>query len=267
LPVVRAKELGGHVQNAREQQPFKSLVSALGMALILGGCVDDDGGLDVTVPRQPTSGTSSTSTTPSASSAPSTSTTPLPSTTPPATQAQQAPQIRGVPPNHALVDQRYVFQPTASDPNGDQLTFTIAGKPSWLLFNATTGRLTGTPRAADVRTYQNVTIQVSDGARAALLQPFSIEVVNTGGQRAVSLSWIPPTENEDGSPITNLGGYKIRYGAAVDAYDKVIDVPTPGLTSYMIDGLVPGTYYFAMAAYTTSGIEGANSAAVSTTLR
>ena len=58
----------------------------------------------------------------------------------------------------------YNFQPKASDPDGNTLTFSIQNKPSWLVFNTTTGKLSGTPSSADVGTYSNIVISVSDGS-------------------------------------------------------------------------------------------------------
>ena len=63
-----------------------------------------------------------------------------------------APTISGTPPNQALQGQQYSFTPTASDPNGDSLTFTITGTPPWATFNATTGTSAnpGRPRSQAV---------------------------------------------------------------------------------------------------------------------
>ena len=66
-------------------------------------------------------------------------------------QVQAAPQtnlppvISGTPAASIVAGQAYSFQPSASDPNGDTLTFSISGKPAWATFNTSTGRLNGTP--------------------------------------------------------------------------------------------------------------------------
>ena len=82
----------------------------------------------------------------------------------PATQPNQAPTISGTPATSVSVGQAYSFQPGASDPDGQVLAFGIANKPDWANFDIATGKLTGTPAAADVATYANVVISVSDGA-------------------------------------------------------------------------------------------------------
>ena len=59
--------------------------------------------------------------------------------------------------------------PTASDPDGDELTFSIANKPDWASFDAATGLLNGTPPPAAVGTNSDITISVSDGQATASL--------------------------------------------------------------------------------------------------
>lgn len=82
-----------------------------------------------------------------------------------------------------------------------------------------------------------------------------------------TVSWIAPTENTDGSPLTNLAGYRVRYGLSVGRLAATADVPNPGTTSIRIEGLRAGTWYFTVSAYTNVGVEGARSGAVSKTIR
>ena len=151
-----------------------------------------------------------------------------------------------------------MFVPTAQDSNGDRLTFTIQNRPSWLTFNGTTGALTGTPTEANVGTYSGVTIRVSDGERTTTLPSFSIQVVSLG-TKSVTLTWQPPTQNDDGTPLRDLAGYKIRYGQAARTYTKEITLNTPGLATYVVDGLVPSTYYFVITAFNSKGVESSHS--------
>jgi hypothetical protein len=65
------------------------------------------------------------------------------------------------------------------------------------------------------------------------------------------LQWKAPTTNEDGTPLTDLSGYKIYYGTASGNYSKTIDVGN--VTTYTITNLTDGvTYYFAATAYDRS---------------
>lgn len=183
---------------------------------------------------------------------------------PPPPSSGSPPQISGAPGTQALIDHTYSFVPTANDPNGDTLQFTIANRPAWLTFSAATGGLTGTPTAADVGTYRGVTIQVTDGKTPSTLPAFDIQVLATGPS-SVTLSWLPPTENEDGSPLTDLAGYRIRYGEAPGAYQKRITLNSAGLATYFIDGLLPTTYYFVLSSVNSRGVESqySNEAAIS----
>ena len=86
--------------------------------------------------------------------------------------------ISGTPPTSVTQGTAYSFQPTASDPDGNPLTFSITNRPSWATFSTTTGRLQGTPTASNVGTISNIAISVSDGQATAQLPAFAIVVSN-----------------------------------------------------------------------------------------
>ena len=111
-----------------------------------------------------------------------------------ATTTNRPPTITGSPPTTATQGTLYTFTPTASDPDGNTLTFSIANRPTWATFNPTNGTLQGTPGAAHIRTYSNIVISVSDGTASTPLPEFSI---------AVTSSNIPPTIS--GTPLI-VGG-------------------------------------------------------------
>ncbi|HEU0225980.1 MAG TPA: putative Ig domain-containing protein [Steroidobacteraceae bacterium] len=166
----------------------------------------------------------------------------------------QAPTISGSPPASLVVGQSYDFTPTASDPDGDALTFSIQNRPSWATFSTVNGRLSGTPGAGDVGTFSNVQITVSDGSAQASLGVFSI-AVNQIANGSVTLSWIPPTTNEDGTTLTDLAGYRIYYGRSANALDQTITIGNAGTTRWVVENLSTATWYFAMTSYRTNGIE------------
>ena len=173
-----------------------------------------------------------------------------------------APVISGSPVQSINAGSAYAFRPTASDANGDVLAFSIANKPSWAAFSTTTGQLSGAPTAANVGTYSNIVITVSDGKASASLPAFSIAVTQASAGSA-TLSWTPPTQNTDGSTLTNLAGYRIHYGVSASTLTQSIQIANPGVTTYVIENLSPGTYYFAVRAYTSGGAESANSSIAS----
>lgn len=172
------------------------------------------------------------------------------------TQAcNSAPTIAGTPPPTGKVGTAYAFAPTSSDKDGDTLAFTIANKPSWAAFSSSTGRLSGTPSAPGLS--NNIVITASDGTAAAQLAAFGITITQDAAGSA-TLSWIPPTQNVDGSPLTDLAGYRVVWGT-VNALTNVIDVPGAGITSYVVQGLKTGSWSFAVRAYTAAGAESQNS--------
>jgi hypothetical protein len=83
---------------------------------------------------------------------------------------------------------------------------------------------------------------------------------------AVTLTWQPPTENTNGTALTDLTGYTISYGTQPNEYTNTITLTNPGLTTYVVDNLSPGTYYFTIAAVASDGVESEPSAPVSTTV-
>lgn len=170
----------------------------------------------------------------------------------------RAPTISGTPARSVNVGNAYSFRPTASDADGNTLTYSISCRPSWATFSSTTGLLSGTPSASYVGTYSNIIISVSDGRVSTSLAAFSISVVDVSNGGA-TLSWTPPTSNTDGTTLTNLAGYRIAYGTSSTALTQTIQVANPGLSSYTLSSLSPGTYYFAVRAYTSSGTESSNS--------
>ena len=176
-----------------------------------------------------------------------------PPVSPPAPK-NNPPTINGEPLTSVTAETAYSFQPQAADPDGDPLQFQVTNKPAWAVFDAATGRLSGTPGAADVGTYANVIVSVSDGKAATSLPAFSITVaqIQLG---AATLSWQPPTENTDGSPITDLAGYRVRYGRDPAQLSEIQSIPNPGITTAVVENLARGTWYFSVSAYNRDGLE------------
>jgi hypothetical protein len=165
-----------------------------------------------------------------------------------------APTISGTPASSVNVGSAYSFTPTAADANGDTLTFSIQNKPSWAAFTTSNGNLSGTPAAADVATYSGIVIAVTDGKATTSLAAFSI-TVNQVANGSATVSWMPPTQNTDGSALTNLAGFHIYYGMASNALDQSVSLANPGLTTYAVSNLSPGTWYFSVKAVNSAGAE------------
>jgi hypothetical protein len=168
------------------------------------------------------------------------------------------PTIGGNPAATVNVGSAYSFTPTASDPLGHALSFTIQNQPSWANFNTNNGQLSGTPGAADVGTYANILISATNGTSSATLPAFSINVteITTG---SATINWTVPTLNTDGSALTNLAGYRLYYGTSAANLSQTVQISNASVTTYTVDNLAPGTWYFAMADYTSSGDVSGNS--------
>jgi hypothetical protein len=183
------------------------------------------------------------------------------------TGANAAPTISGTPSTSVIAGNAYEFTPQAVDPEGQPLTFTVTGRPSWATFDTATGRLSGTPGNGDVGTYPGIVITVSDGAASVSLPGFSIaaQSVQTGTGSA-TIAWTPPTSNTDNSPLTNLGGYRIYYGTSSSNLTQVLNLPNPGISSGVVENLAPGTWYFAVTSYNSSNVESERSNVTSKTI-
>ena len=151
-----------------------------------------------------------------------------------------------------MQDASYSFTPTANDPDGDSLTFGITGMPSWATFDASTGQVSGTPGPGDVGSYTNIAITVSDGQATVSLSGFAITVVATATGSA-TLSWTPPTQYTDGSPLT-VDHYNVYWGASLNSYVNSKTEPA-GVTTSIVDQLTSGTWYFVVTATDSAGIE------------
>jgi hypothetical protein len=180
--------------------------------------------------------------------------------------ANRAPVISGTPVASATAGKPYSFRPTATDADGDALTFSIANKPVWATFDGTNGTLYGTPTSANVGTTSNIVISASDGKASASLPAFSV-AVEASALASVTLWWVAPTTNTDGTPVAGLSGFKVYYGTTSGNYSQTLTVSGAATTSVVIEGLVPGsTWYFAVKAVDGSGTESVYSQEVSTTI-
>jgi hypothetical protein len=161
----------------------------------------------------------------------------------------------------------YAFQPSASDPSGLTLAFSVQNKPAWATFSIASGLLNGTPSSAQTGTYANVIISASDGQQASALPAFSITVTAapaTTGSAVLNLT--APTQNTDGSALTDLAGFRIYYGTSPSNLTQLTQLTGTTGTSYTVNSLASGTWYFGATAYTTTGMESALSAIGSKTI-
>lgn len=174
----------------------------------------------------------------------------------------QPPTISGTPATSISAGTAFNFTPTANDPEGGSLAFSITGKPSWATFSMTTGQLTGTAQAG---TY-NIVITVTDQAVASASLSFTLTVNASNPTGTAALSWTMPTLNTDGTPLTDLSGYRVYHGLNASTLSDVIDITDENTTNYTFNALASGTHYFAVSAYNSTGVESALSGVGSKTI-
>lgn len=86
------------------------------------------------------------------------------------------------------------------------------------------------------------------------------------GNASATLSWEAPTSNTNGTALTDLAGYRIYYGSSATDLSQNVQLKGVGVQTYVFDNLHAGTWYFAVMAVTSTGIESALSNRVSTTI-
>ena len=183
----------------------------------------------------------------------------------PPTPSNAAPVIAGSPRTAINIGDTYSFTPTASDADGDELTFSIENRPVWATFDQSTGELSGQPTLANVGVYSDILVRVSDGAASGSLPLFSISV-NQMGEFSTTLNWTAPTLNEDGTDLTDLAGYKIYRRTTQGDYTQLATVDNPTVTTYIVENLSAGTYEFVATSYNTAGVESRYSGAATKVL-
>ena len=185
----------------------KGILPALAIALLITGC----GG-----------GTAGTNSTPSSIS-------------------NTAPVISGTAATSITMGKSYSFTPTASDTNGDVLSYSISNKPTWASFNTSTAALSGMPTSTG--TYNNIVITVDDGTTSTSLPAFSITVLpasNTTGQTPIPSGYSTHYVSTSAELITALnlvrgsfgkGAIVLSDGAYPISNTLMIDIPDVMLLS------------------------------------
>jgi len=106
---------------------------------------------------------------------------------------------------------------------------------------------------------------ICNGAGGNVIDTVNVAVVLNNNGTAL-LSWTPPTENADGSSLTDLSGYKIRYGTSSGSYSDTITINNSGITSYLVENLANADWHFVMTSFNSTGTESSYSSEVSKTV-
>lgn len=154
-----------------------------------------------------------------------------------------------------------------------QLGRVIAARGSWvvcslLLASALLSGCNGTDAGNTAST--TGTASTADAAARTVAMPRGTgtaqPVDRSAAGGSADVSWTAPTTNTNGSALTNLAGFRIYYGTSPSALNQTVDVPSAGATDHVIQSLPQGKWYFAVAAYTNSGLQSSFSSVVSKTI-
>ncbi|MCB9640973.1 MAG: putative Ig domain-containing protein, partial [Myxococcales bacterium] len=101
------------------------------------------------------------------------------------------PVITSTAPTAATEDQPFTYAPTATDPDGDPITWRFAKAPTGATIDPTTGKVSWTPGDADAETDAEFEIQACDSKGACASQAWKAKVANTPD--APKFTSTPPT--------------------------------------------------------------------------
>jgi len=183
--------------------------------------------------------------------------------------------VMGAPPTSVIDGQAYDFTPAAVVIGSASVWFSIENLPPWASFDTLTGRLQGIPIDDDVGSWGDIRISITDGSLTATLPAFAITVQPAQipqpnpspadpppAARSVTLSWLAPIANTDGSALVDLAAYRLYSGATATTLEPLVTLAQPGLTRYVIENLPFDAHCFAITAVNSLGVESDLSAVV-----
>jgi len=180
------------------------------------------------------------------------------------TDQNRAPQIDPIADVTIVENDTQTVALSASDPDsGDGVSFSEVGLPSFASltdFNNGTGQIALMPGSTDVGQYTAI-VTVTDHGSSPLTGQSALDITVTSAfHGSALLTWTAPNTNTDGSPLTDLAGFRIYYGSTSGGpYPNMVPINNASVNSHQIDNLSAGAYYFVITALNTSGEESAYS--------
>lgn len=174
----------------------------------------------------------------------------------PIAQGQAAgPELDGAArPQETLAEEWFIFRPRLLSPGTGRLEFFAWNLPDWLTLSPKGGVIYGYPRNADAGRYNDIYLGVSDGARFDFVGPLTVVVYSTN-EPVTWLRWRAPTRNTDGSPLTDLAGFRVHQFVASPFSYRVTELMNPAATEILVGRLPDETVYFFVTALNSAGIE------------
>lgn len=143
-----------------------------------------------------------------------------------------------------------------------QVTSTRASTFDWQTQDANGVRISDHVRfdTAFVACLNTPTCVFVQGGRYRITRPTTTPPPPPAATGTAAITWTAPTQNTDGSALTNLAGFKVYHGTSPSALTDVRTVAGAAVLSYNFTALPSGTHYFAVSSYTAAGVEGPLSA-------
>jgi hypothetical protein len=170
-----------------------------------------------------------------------------------------------VTPSNPSISQGAKQQFTATGTYSDGTTQTLTTTVTWNSSTAgvaTISNAAGSQGLATAVAAGSTTITAASGSVSGTASLTVTAVTTTG---SATLAWSAPTTNTDGTLLTDLAGYKVYYGTSSGNYTSSLDIGN--VTTYSVNNLALGTYFFSVTAYDTSKIESSFSNEVSKTIQ
>lgn len=141
------------------------------------------------------------------------------------------------------------------------------GDPGSSASTASTAGTNATAAAASSGSSQTAaTTSTSGKSKPVSSDSTSTPAPSSSEPQSITLAWDAPTQNTDGSALTNLQGYEILYGTSSSALTQKISINSIGQQNYVVENLSSGTWYFEVIAINASGAQSGPSSIVSVTL-
>lgn len=122
--------------------------------------------------------------------------------------AKVAPQITSSPLTSATVGATYAYRVTATDANGDALSYSLTQAPAGMTINATSGQIAWTPTSTQTGN-QAVTARVADPGGLAATQSFTVAVSVANVSPQIGNSWrIMPIGDSNTENLATFPGYQ-----------------------------------------------------------
>jgi hypothetical protein len=171
------------------------------------------------------------------------------------TNVNDPPVVQSIPNQTIAENALLTVTPSATDADGDALTWSGTNLPTGASVNASTGELTWTPDYTQAGTYNNVTLTASDGISGSSSASFTISVTNVNRMPTMDaiadqtvmeaqLLTVTPVASDPDNDVMTWSGANLPTGASVNASTGVFTwTPSvsqsgdyPGVTILVDDG-------------------------------